>query len=234
MIPRQLPAEHLQHLYKPNESLHTFSMGSDDDDEPLGSGLGSILKFTGSNVPARARFIGQAFVSGSLFSVTIGLYSGAIGAVVFPMTCGPLVPFLIGSSVGYSFGLWEHWATCKRNMVHYSRHYPRLLAHALWTEHKLIVPRSVLQASQDQLKQMEEDEEVASNSNMRRRYPPVTFTPNNTGIPMDQWVFQGGLARMTWSMLAAQQCHPDVVAIEEKKREQLVESILQETIEDED
>ena len=220
--------------YSSTSTYSTLFMGSDDDDEPLGSGLGSILKFTGTNVPARARFIGEAFVSATLFSVTMGLCCGVVGATVFPMTCGPLVPFLAGSSVGYSFGLWEHWSSCKRNMIFYSRHYPRLLAHALWTEHKLIVPRSVMQASQEQLKQMEEDGgEGAATSSMRRN-PTISYEPNKSGIPLDQWVFQGGLARMTWSILAAQQCRPDVIAIEEKKREQLVESILQEGGEDEE
>ncbi|CAB9510860.1 expressed unknown protein [Seminavis robusta] len=200
-------------------------MGSndDDDDSPLGSGLGTILRFTGSNVPSRALYIGEAFVSASLFSVTIGLCFGSVGAVIFPNTCGPLVPFLTGSSIGYTFGLYEHYSSVKRNMLVHARHYPTLLAHAMWSEHKRVVPKSVMEAS----RQQEEEDNPQESSNVTTS-PPLLYQPEVENVPLDQWVFLGGLGRLTWSMLASQNCKANVTAIEEQKRQRLVDSILQE------
>ena len=223
-------------------TMGSYDPNSDDEDgsnNPLGSGLGAILKFTGSNVPARARFIGEAFVSASLFSVTIGLCCGAVGATIFPIACGPLIPFLTGSSLGYSIGLYEHFWNVKRNMRFYAQHYPTLLAHALWTEHHVIVPKSVLDQSRKQLReQRQENNEIspssttAVSSESMLPSPRVTYRPQLENLPLDQWVFCGGLGRLSWSMLASQNCSSNVTTIETQKRQRIVDSLLDEAEEE--
>lgn len=207
--------------------FHPFLMSSrddDDDDNALGFGMGSMLKMMGANVPARARFVGEAFVSATLFSVSMGLCCGAMGAVVFPITCGPLVPFLAGSSVGYSFGLWDHFSRMKRNTQWCAHHYPTLLAHALWLDHKVKVPQSVLQASQEQLRR--EDEEDGDGSVFTGTEPGPT-TRDGKPMPLDQWVLQGGMGRLAWCMLSVQQCSYDVDAIERQRRQKVVDRIIE-------
>lgn len=213
--------------------MGSYNDNGDDDDgsnSPLGAGLGTILRFTGTNVPARARYIGEAFVSASLFSVTVGLCCGAVGATLFPISCGPLIPFLAGSGVGYSFGLWDHYSTVKRNMRFYAHHYPTLLVHALWTEFQLIVPKSVIDQSRKQLLREEEEQQQNEMSALphasKLPAPPVTNQPHLDNMPLDQWVFSGGLGRLSWSMLASQNCRSNVTTIETQKRHRIVESLL--------
>jgi hypothetical protein len=221
IVGRQAAPTETSLLFKP------FLMGSRDDDDdgnPLGFGMGSMLKMMGSNVPARARFVGEAFVSATLYSVSMGLCCGVVGAAVFPVSCGPVVPFLAGSSVGYSFGLWDHFSRVKRNMQWYAHHYPTLLAHALWLDYKVKVPRSVMQASQEQLLREEEEDGDGSIFSGTESIPPKS---DGNPIPLDQWVLHGGMGRLTWSMLSAQQCTYDVDAIERQKRQKVVDSIIE-------
>jgi hypothetical protein len=204
-----------------------MSRDDDDDDNPLGFGMGSMLKMMGANVPARARFVGEAFVSATLFSVSMGLCCGVVGAAVFPITWGPVVPFLAGSSVGYSFGLWEHYSRVKRNMQWCARHYPTLLAHALWMDHKVKVPRSVMQASAEQIgREEEEDGDGTVFTGIHPKTPPTTS--DDKPMPLDQWVLQGGMGRLTWAILSAQQCSYDVDTIERQKRQKVVDKIIEE------
>jgi len=65
-------------------------------------GLGGLLNLLGI-VPARARFVGEAVVSSTLSSLTVGLTFGIMGAAFLPT--GPLMPFLVDSWVGNSVPL---------------------------------------------------------------------------------------------------------------------------------
>jgi len=74
-------------------------------------GLSSLVRLSGSNVPARARFIGEAILSSTMTGLTLGLVFGRVGGLT---VAGPLVPFLVGTWTGYTFGLVGHWRNCKR------------------------------------------------------------------------------------------------------------------------
>ena len=191
-----------------------------DDDDHLGSGLSSFVRMTGTNVPARARFTGEAIVSATFSSLTFGMFSGGLGAVLAPISVGPLVPFMVGSAVGYSFGLYQMWANCKRRMLWYARQYPVLLAHSLRIEQHIIVPSSIIKTTKElvEAQRNEEGEE----------YQMGDFTTQKAseGGPntMDQWILAGGLGRITWAILAAQECSQDAVAIQKQQRQNIVDS----------
>jgi hypothetical protein len=165
-------------------------------------GLSSLVRLSGSNVPARARFIGEAILSSTMTGLTLGLVFGRVGGLT---VAGPLVPFLVGTWTGYTFGLVGHWRNCKRLAITYAQRYPTLLAHALLVEHGIVVPPAVLQAGATS---KEESATTASYS----------FTDT-----MDVWIRKGGLVLMSWSVLAAQACRHDVEEVERQERQRLKE-----------
>lgn len=103
-------------------------------DDSQFDGLSSLVRLSGSQVPARARFVGETLLTATLSSLTFGLVCGQVGGVVLFDSVGPLIPFLIGSWTGYSFGLWNQWRTASRTTLHYAERYPMLLRHALREE----------------------------------------------------------------------------------------------------
>lgn len=112
-------------------------------------GLSSLVRLTGVSVPARARFVGETMLGSSLTGLSVGLLSGSIGATFFVASVGPLVPFLVGSGVGYSFGLIYQWKLSRRRALYFCENYPRLMAHTLrWEWDEKDVP---LTAKGDQL-----------------------------------------------------------------------------------
>lgn len=155
-------------------------------------GLPSLIRMAGTNVPARARFVGEALVSSSLASITLGLVCGQAGAFAMAST-GPLVPFLLGSWTGYTVGLLTYWHGCKRLALTYAQRYPTLLAHALSTERFVDVPDSVMEANKS-------DDKV-----------------------LEDWILEGGLPRLSMSILAAQACRNDVEELERQERQRLME-----------
>lgn len=191
---------------------------SDDDGDHLGSGLSSFVRMAGANVPARARFTGEALVSAAFASISFGMFSGGLGAVVAPATIGPLIPFLVGSSIGYTFGLYQMWSNSKRRMLWYAKEYPALLAHSLRTEYHIIVPSSVVKATQEIAKQSDEDEAFQMNHFKSRK------TPEGGPTTLDQWILGGGLGLVTWSLLAAQECRDDAESIQKQQRQTIVEN----------
>ena len=194
---------------------------SDDHDDPLGTGLSSIVRMSGVNVPARARFVGEAIVSATLSSVTLGFCSGALGAVLGPATLGPLVPYMMGSAVGYTFGLWQNWWSAKRRTLWYATQYPTLLAHALRTEHQIIVPSAVVKASQEKSRAQQDDDE----EDFYKAGGYTSHVVSNEGpTTMDQWILRGGLGRITWSILAAQHCRSDAEGIQRQQRQKIVDN----------
>jgi hypothetical protein len=219
---------------------------SDDDNNssgynnnPLGRGLGSILRLAGTNIPARAQYIGESIVSGTLFSISVGMSCGAIGAAVFPLSIGPVIPYIIGSSIGYCYGVWDYYRTTRTSAIRVAKYYPTIFAYSLWTNYHIIVPKSVLNASTEQLlKQQRQDveegkEEDVDNDENQIKFDTagtlsvLTNNKNNTAaLPLDQWILQGGLGRLHWSMLASLSCRRDIITIETQKRQHIVESII--------
>jgi hypothetical protein len=101
-------------------------------------GLSSLVRLTGVNVPARARFVGEAVVNATLSGLTAGLVCGQVGATI--ASCGPLVPFLVGSWLGSGFGLYGHWRKTYQHTLLCAVHYPTIFTHSLWTEQHMVVP----------------------------------------------------------------------------------------------
>lgn len=175
------------------------------DDSPF-EGLSSLVKVSGHNVPARARFIGEAIVASTLGGLTLGLVCGQAGAISGRI--GPLVPFMLGTWTGYSVGMYGYWRNCRRVARKYAKRYPKIMAHALYVEHDIIVPPSVVQAS-------------AETQNGHVDYSALV---NPKGInPLQVWIDEGGLRRISLSVLAAQSCRPDVEELERQQRQRLVE-----------
>ena len=108
------------------------SYGNVDDSQF--EGLSSLVRLSGVSIPARARFVGETILGTTMTSLSVGLVSGSIGATFFAASVGPLAPFLVGSGVGYTFGLFYQWRLAKRRAVLFCDQYPRLMAYTLRTE----------------------------------------------------------------------------------------------------
>lgn len=84
-------------------------------------------------VPARgvliARHMGQSLV----VSVLAGCFGGWIGANLLTASVGPLVPYLICSSVGFIVSSVNFWTTEKNRALELKKLYPHVLQHHLIT-----------------------------------------------------------------------------------------------------
>lgn len=103
-------------------------------DETISSSLFDLAR---KSVPARAVFVARFMGSTTLASVTLGLVCGQLGAAC---SSGPLVPFLVGSWVGYSLACYRFWRLEVLQALHYVYKYPKLVEHALRTEFASVSP----------------------------------------------------------------------------------------------
>jgi hypothetical protein len=193
-------------------------------------GISSILTASGTQVPARARFAGQALISGSFGAITFGFVAGQIGAVLTPV--GPLIPFLFGSTTGFGMGVYNCWLARKSECITYARHYPRILIHALWADQRIIVPRHVLQESlkddsNDEDSNDNQQDDIAETDTAMTLYKRQSQPPP---IHLEDWVQNQGLGHLSYCILAAMSCKPDVLEAEKQQRTALVESVGQEGI----
>ena len=182
-------------------------------DESQLDGISSLVRLTGVNIPSRARFVGEALVQSTLTSMTLGLSFGMVGGAL--VSIGPLVPFCVGSWMGYTCGLWHHWSRSKESALLFARRYPTILAHSLATERAIFVPPPVVQASEDQLLLLSQKNHTINNDNDKTSIRGV--------ITLEEWIRQGGLGRLTWSILAAQSCRGDVEELQKQQRQRLME-----------
>lgn len=179
----------------------------DDSGSPL-DGFSSLLRLSGVSVPARARFVGAATFSGIYTGTTVGLVCGQLGALLTPF--GPLLPFLFGSSFGFCLGLYTTWNDAVKMTYMYANHYPHILAHALWTDSRIIVPSSVLPPIQPN---SENDDKEA-----------ITDNSTSMTMTMADWVKCQGMRDFSFCVLAAQTCQKDVDEVDELVRQRLVEA----------
>jgi hypothetical protein len=177
----------------------------DDSTSPL-EGFSSLLRLAGVTVPARARFVGAATFSGIYTGTTVGLVCGQLGAMFTPF--GPLLPFLFGSSFGFCLGLYSTWKNAVKMTYLYANHYPHILAHALWTDSRIMVPSSVLPP-------------ISSDS---ENDTIVGQTTEGMSSKMAEWVKCQGMREFSFCVLAAQTCEKDVGEVDELVRQQLVEA----------
>ena len=152
-------------------------------------GLSSLVRLSGVSIPARARFVGETLIGSSLSGLSLGLLSGSIGATLFMTSIGPLFPFVIGSGVGYTFGLIYQWRVAKRRALFYCERYPRLMVHAL-----------------------------------RMEFDVRDIPQNMSGTELVMWVQQGGLPRLSNSILAANSCSNGVEEIRDRTRQRIIDS----------
>ena len=145
------------------------------------------------SIPARARFIGEAMVTSSLGAITLGLVCGQAGSMFCFATVGPLVPFLVGSWTGYTLGLYQYWRQAKRLAETFAQQYPTLMVHALVTERFTEIPPSVMEST------------------------------DYGGATLHKWILEGGLGRLSMSILAAQSCRNDVEELQRQDRQRLME-----------
>lgn len=58
------------------------------------------------------------------------------GSSVLPFTCGPLIPYLVGSTIGYGLGGMFMWNTELHRALTWTRLYPKLVEHNLEVSHR--------------------------------------------------------------------------------------------------
>ena len=112
-------------------------------DDSSFEGLSSLVRLTGRNIPQRARFIGETLIGATLSSLTLGVLCGQVGACFVGI--GPLVPFMVGSWTGYTFGLIGQWHAVTKQAYYFSRNYTQLMAHCLKCDWDIVVPEQALQ-----------------------------------------------------------------------------------------
>jgi hypothetical protein len=179
-------------------------------------GLGGLLRLIG-DVPARARFVGNALVSSLLSSVAIGLSFGMVGAAFLPS--GPLVPFLVGSWAGNTFGLYHYYRSCKNVAMRVARNYPSILAHALWTEWGVSVPPGVVAATEERCRKNrgKVDTAAALETDPAKGDEAASLT-------LDQWIQIKGHKMVGFAILSVPQCEGDVQMIQRSERDSLIQS----------
>jgi len=159
-------------------------------------GLSSLISFAGFSIPARARFVAQ-FVGSTLFSsLTIGLVAGQAGAL---LPCGPLVPCMTGSWIGYTWGCVGFWRRSRDKAIACARRYPKVLAHSLLTNL---------------------DVEVPTDLDMGNRRGGDGREGQQT---LEGWIQSGGVGRLSYAILAAQSCEEDIVEMQRSERQRLID-----------
>jgi hypothetical protein len=136
------------------------------------------------------------------------------------------VPFLTGSTLGFGLGLWGNWQLLLNRTREYARHYPHILAHALWVENRIRVPDSALLAGvvprndssggSGGITAAEEDNDSADKVQLQWRDEDVN--------PMVEWVTQQGLRHLSMCALAAQSCQSDVEEVERQERQRILDA----------
>ena len=174
-------------------------------------GLTSLIAFAGFTVPARARFVGQ-FLGQTLFtSLTFGLVAGQTGATF--LSCGPLVPFMCGSWVGYTYGCLGFWKQSRSKALEYARRYPKVMAHGLSMLHypgKTNRPKNAT---------------IESTATTPTATTPTTLEENENqeGRALEEWILAGGIGRISYAIFATQACEEDILEMQRRKRQQLVD-----------
>jgi hypothetical protein len=194
-----------------------MSSSSSSSPEDKVDGLSGLLTLVGI-VPARARFISGAVASSLLSSLSIGLSFGMMGAAFLPT--GPLIPFLMGSWMGHTFGLYHHYRSSKNDAMKLARNFPSILAHAMWTECGVIVPPSVVKATEERCQHC--------SGKVDGEMPTTATTPmihaNNRDMTMDQWIQRNGYKMVGFAILSVPSCTEDVEEIIRRERESLIQA----------
>jgi len=137
---------------------------------------------------------------------------------------GPLLPFLTFSTVGFGLGMFGNWRQSVARAKQYARYYPQILAHALWVEHRILVPDPVLRASINA--------SAASNTSDPATTTTLAAEYNSTAIQqqqqpttnsMEEWVANQGVRHLSMCVLAAQSCQLDVEEVDKQERQRIMD-----------
>lgn len=152
--------------------------------------------FIGFSIPARARFVAH-FVGSTLFtSLTVGLVAGQTGAM---LSCGPLLPFMTGSWIGYTWGCIGFWKQSRKKALACANRYPKVMAHGFLTNFDMEVPPTV---------SMETGEYKEGQQKKQS---------------LEEWICTGGIRRMSYAILTAQSCEEDIAELQKNQRQQLID-----------
>ena len=173
------------------------------DDHSRFDGLSSLISFAGVSIPARARFVAKSLGSTLFSSLTLGLVAGQTGAL---LSCGPLLPFMAGSWLGYTWGMVAFWRQAKTKAINCARRYPKILAHSLLLDFDVEVPKDVSLERCD-----------GSNEDIKEE----SYTEQ---VHMEDWILNGGVGRLSYAVLAAQSCDEDILEMQKNERQKLVDS----------
>ncbi|KAL1527431.1 hypothetical protein AB1Y20_016097 [Prymnesium parvum] len=93
----------------------------------------SLLQSIFNTIPARARFVGRYLAYTTFSSLSTGFVFGQLGAT---LCTGPLVPFMSGAWLGYTFACFSFFRLEAQRAMEYIRKYPHLMEHAIEVEFK--------------------------------------------------------------------------------------------------
>jgi hypothetical protein len=143
-------------------------------------------------------YLGASVFCSLYICLQLIVYAG-LGQTVFLYTYPSPSPLRL-IQIGTGVGLFSHWKSSSSYAEMCAEHYPRLLAHALWTSRQIIVPRFEANSTQE--------------------------TTNPT---MQQWMREGGMGRYTWCVLAAKDCQAEILEVERNRRQAIVDQLSKET-----
>jgi hypothetical protein len=161
-------------------------------------GLSSLISFAGFTIPARAKFVAQFVGSSLLSSLTLGLVAGQAGATF--LSAGPLIPFMTGSWIGYTWGCIGFWRQSKRQMLECAKRYPEILVHSLVTKMSIMPPNHLVFDGGSE-----------------------TNRSSEGSVSLEEWIVQGGIGRTSYAILAAQSCEEDVQELHRSERQRIID-----------
>jgi hypothetical protein len=194
-----------------------MSSSSSSSAEEKVDGLSGLLTLVGI-VPARARFVRGAVAISLLSSLSLGLSFGMMGAAFLPT--GPFIPFLMGSWMGHTFGLYHHYRSSKNDAMKFARNFPSIMAHAMRTEFGVIVPQSVVKATEERCQQCNGKVDGETTTTVET----TTTCANSYNMMMDQWIQRKGYKMVGFAILSLPQCTEDVEEILRRERENLIKA----------
>jgi len=117
--------------------------------------------------------------------------------------------------------------------VRCAERYPKLLAHALEMEFGVCVPRECVNAppltnnvpiSEKGIEKI--DDNTMSSSSRKNPHDDYERCINYSISmhPLALWICNGGAGRLSWAILAAQECQRSIIELERDQRDQIVEA----------
>mmetsp|Transcript_6061 Transcript_6061/g.9471 ORF Transcript_6061/g.9471 Transcript_6061/m.9471 type:complete len:160 (-) Transcript_6061:78-557(-) len=84
-----------------------------------------------SSTPQRHLFVVKHLGSSMISALVCGVGCGVVGSTFFAASIGPLVPYLVGSTVGFALSSYSMWTSELEEAYFWSKRYPRLIEHQL-------------------------------------------------------------------------------------------------------